>query len=629
MNPKRTDSAPNLAEDFRSQRVRATHRERMRSRGPRAGSRGSWQALTLAVAAAAALGLGIRSLVEVDPERIGSAGLIEALPASYFFALVLSLAAFVASLGLRRHFPALLGLQVLVLIVILHAADPIIHGLPRLEASYRHMGIADYIAQSGQLDPKVDAYFNWPGFFALLAMLSQSTGLHDLTGLATWAPLGVNVLLLLPLLALATRLTSQWRHAWTGVWVFYLASWVGQDYMSPQAYTFVLMVTFVACLLTGFSGWAWPVAAYRLTAGWGRLINWLDPTSARPRGIRLPRGDATVLGVVCAVFAMAMTASHQLTPFAVFSIFAAFLVSGRVRLRFLAMLAAVLPTLWLAVVAEPYWTGHLTQLFGSIGAVGATAASAFTNRLAGSDPHIVVVGARLAESALVIGLAVAGILVARRSRLPWLTAALGAGAPLLLFLVQPYGGELLLRLYLFGLPFAACLVAVPLMPKTQRPLGWLRSSALLLLGAVLATTTLITRYGNDKMENFTPDEVQVVSQLYKAAPTGSILIEALHNTPWRSQQYDGYVYETLLPAKAQPDAARLTCDTVNRLAKKAGAYLIVTQSQKDAAEMLGVGPSGSIDKFMNTCSPSAGWSVVYKNTGGTVFHIKGGVDNAK
>jgi len=167
------------------------------------------------------------------------------------------------------------------------------------------------------------------------------------------------------------------------------------------------------------------------------------------------------------------------------------------------------------------------------------------------------------------------------------------------------------------------------MPKTQRPLGWLRSSALLLLGAVLATTTLITRYGNDKMENFTPDEVQVVSQLYKAAPTGSILIEALHNTPWRSQQYDGYVYETLLPAKAQPDAARLTCDTVNRLAKKAGAYLIVTQSQKDAAEMLGVGPSGSIDKFMNTCSPSAGWSVVYQNTGGTVFHIQGGVDNAK
>jgi hypothetical protein len=55
----------------------------------------------------------------------------------------------------------------------------------------------------------------------------------------------------------------------------------------------------------------------------------------------------------------------------------------------------------------------------------------------------------------------------------------------------------------------------------------------------------------------------------------------------------------------------------------------VTQSQKDAAEMLGVGPSGSIDNFVNTCSPSAGWSVVYENAGGTVFHIQGGAGNAK
>lgn len=60
--------------------------------------------------------------------------------------------------------PWLLVVQLLVLILVLHGADPIIHGLPRLEASYRHLGITDYTTQSGGLDRKLDAYFNWPGF---------------------------------------------------------------------------------------------------------------------------------------------------------------------------------------------------------------------------------------------------------------------------------------------------------------------------------------------------------------------------------------------------------------------------------------------------------------------------------
>lgn len=582
-----------------------------------------WQLAALAGLAAAALALGIWSLLSVDPARIGGTGLIEALPPVYYVALALSLAGFVGTLNLRRYTPALLAGQVMVLVVILHAADPIVHGLPRLEASYRHLGIADYIARSGQLDTNLDAYFSWPGFFDFLGMLSGATGVRDLMGIATWAPLGINLLLLAPLLALATRLTSQPRQAWAGVWIFFLTSWVGQDYLSPQAYAFLLLVTLLACLLSVFSGWAWPTGSKPFTRSLAHTVAKLDPTVPHQGMASPPRADAAVLLVVCAGLLVAMTASHQLTPFAVIPILALFVLTGRLRLRYLPILAAVLPIGWLVFAASAYFEGHLTHLFGSFGDIQANTLGAVTQRVSGSEAHVLVVYTRLAEVAFVWVLAAAGAFMAHRRRTAWLTAAVGALAPLALIPGQPYGGELLLRLYLFSLPFAACLAVLILIPDRQGAPGWKRTIALMALGSVLATATVVTRYGNDSMEQFTPDEISLVNRLYATAPAGSVLIEAVHNTPWKFQKYAEYDYRELLETPARPDAAPLTCDATNRIAQRAGAYLIITTSQKRAAELLETTQPGDLDHFIATCGASPGWTKVFDEAGGVVFHIKG------
>jgi hypothetical protein len=588
----------------------------------------AWSGWGLALVALAALALGVGSMLQVKVPSIGALGLISVLPPGYFVALGLILAGFVATLGLRKARPALLTLQVLVLVVILQGADPIIHGLPRLEASYRHMGIADYIAQTGHLDPRLDAYFNWPGFFSTLAMLSGSTGVRDLSNVATWAPIGVNMLLLAPLLALASRITSNWRHAWASVWMFYLASWVGQDYLSPQACAFLLMVILLACLLTVFGGWAWPVTKRRLTARLSRIVMVLDPAVRPQRRMGLPRSDVAVLEIGCALFVVAMTAAHQLTPFAVIPVLVALLLTGRLRLKMLTLLAVVFPLVWLAIVAAPYTVGHINSLIGSFGAIGQTTTKAVTGRIAGSEGHLIVVNTRLAETALVVILGAIGAAVARGRRVSWLTAALGAGMPVVLYVVQPYGGELLLRLYMYGLPFAASLMVLPLMRKNSSPIGLMRSLGLLLLSSVLAVTTIVSRYGNDLVENFTPDEISVVNELYSVAPAGSVLVEAVHNTPWRSHEYANYQYETLLSATAQPTAARLSCGTVDWLGRANGAYLIVTKSQVDEADMLGIGPEGDVNSFLDSCSTKPGWTLVYQNSGGVIYHIQG-AGNAK
>jgi hypothetical protein len=582
-----------------------------------------WQIGALAGIAALALVLGIWGLRQVDPAQIGGAGLIAVLPPAYFVALALALVGFVGTLNLRRFVPALLAGQVLVTVLILHGADPIIHGLPRLEASFRHLGIADTIAQSGQLNPDLDAYFNWPGFFDLLGMLSGATGAKDLMVIATWAPVGINLLLLAPLLALATRLTANRRQAWAAVWIFYLTSWVGQDYLAPQAYAFILLVTLFACLLSTFGGWAWPMGRNRFTRMLARTVHKLDSSVPRHGLLRPGRRDSAILFGICALILLAMTSSHQLTPFAAIPVLAAFLLIGRLRSRFLPLLALVLPVFWLVFVASAYFQGHRDQLFGSFGDIGANTVGAVSDRISGSDAHLAVVYTRVAEVGVIWVLAMVGAIVGHRRATPWLAAAAGALAPLLLAPAQPYGGELLLRLFLFSLPFAACLVVLPLMWNRPDGPGLVRGVALLVLGAVLATTTLVTRYGNDSMESFSRAEIALVDQLYAAAPPGSILIEAIRNTPWMYQDYAGYDYRALIAVEPRPDAARLSCDTVNQIARRAGAYLIVTSSQEHAADLRGATPAKDLQRFIDTCGSGPGWQKIGENAGGVIFHIEG------
>lgn len=586
--------------------------------------RGDPRALgALVVVAATALILGVWALKTVNVQDIGGAGLLEVLPFPYFLALGLSLAGFVGSLGLKVLRPWLLVIQLLALIVVLHGADPIIHGLPRLEASYRHLGITDYITQSGGLDRKLDAYFNWPGFFGLLAMLSNTTGVHDLTWAATWAPVGVNVLLMPALLALALRLTSSPRQAWAGVWMFYLASWVGQDYLSPQACALLLLLTLIACVLTVFPGWPWNTGgknAGRLR----KLMRRLEPGKPAPLPAELSPSAFILLAGVCVVLLAGMTVAHQLTPFAAIPILALLALGGMCRLRFLPVLAFLLPVCWLVLAATPFLIGHLHTLFGSIGNINAAASASLLNRVGGNPAHQFIVYSRLVEGAAVWVLAGLGSIRGRRLGMRWLAAAMGTVAPFVMFPLQSYGGELLLRIYLFSLPFAATLVVLPFFPRGASPPGFRKLGALLLLGSVIATATVATRYGNDAIENFTPDEIALVNQLYATAPHGSVLIEAVHDTPWRYVHYAGYRYQTVLQAEpARPGDPQPGCASITQLVPSAGAYLIVTPSQVSAADLLNTGPSEGLPHFIDRCALQGGWTMEYRNSGGVIYHLQG------
>jgi hypothetical protein len=574
----------------------------------------------LAALGALALGLGVWSLTRVDVAGIGDAGLFGALPITYFVALALAIAGFALVMRLPRLAGPLALWQIVVLIVILHGADPIVHQLPRLEASYRHLGIIDYISSTGQLNPKLDAYFNWPGFFGLMSMLSRATGTHNMIGIATWAPLGVNLLLLAPLLALASRITSDRRHAWTGVWLFYLTDWIGQDYLAPQAYGFILLVSLVAVVLAAFGGWAFAPRGRALTR-WVRFANRHGAADRPFLGQPQPWQRIGLL-VICALVLIAMTAGHQLTPFAAILLLLALAMVGRSRLRWLPVVAVLAPIGWLVLVATPYLSGHLGHLLSGLGNLADTTSASVGNRVNGSQTHQLVVSARIMEAVTVWALAVGGTVFCWIRRKPWLAAAVGFATPLVLLAAQPYGGEMLLRCYLFGLPFTACLIAMAIFRgRSGRP-SWVTTVTLLAIGLVLGGTTVVSRYGNDAMENFSQPEIALTQQLYQVAPTGSVVIEAVHNTAWQYEHYADYKYVALLDAKARPDATPLTCAHVDTFAHHNTVWLLVTQSQVEAADLLGIGPAGDVAAFVAGCRNSPGWTVVARNAGGTLFEVQ-------
>ena len=183
-----------------------------------------------------------------------------------------------------------------------------------------------------------------------------------------------------------------------------------------------------------------------------QFVTWLDPTRMRQR-LHPPRGGTTVLVVACILLLTAITAAHQLTPFAAFPMLVAMLLIGRCRLPILPVLALVLPVLWLLFVATPYLVGHLDRVFGSIGDIGAIASASVIDRVSGSWGHQLVVYIRLGETAAIWGLAVLGAVVGRVRRTTWLAAAAGLTAPFVLVPAQSYGGELLMRIYyLSGCP---------------------------------------------------------------------------------------------------------------------------------------------------------------------------------
>ncbi|MEU5645053.1 lipopolysaccharide biosynthesis protein [Streptomyces milbemycinicus] len=507
---------------------------------------------------------------EGDLDGMGGLGLVSVLPRTTLLGAALLVVAFVGALWPARPRHGLLAVALVATVVSLHAVPAVLEGEPRFATAWQHVGFLDYIGRTGEAAPDLDARWSWPGFFAGAEFLARAGGVEDFTDVLRWWPTALQLLYLAPMMVLLRSLRASWRAKWTAAWLFALCGWVGQDYFSPQGFTYLFYLLFVAVLLVWFREPR--VLRGRCRPGEAEVA---DAT----RGQR-----GALLGLLLVLF-LASVAAHQLTPFMMLGVVTALVLVRRSELVGLPLLCGVMVAVWVGFLAEPYWSGHFDELFGGVGGVGGNVSSSVSGRIeGGSSVHKLVLYTRVALAGGVLAFACWGVLRRRAAGFAERSLVVLTFVPFLGFGMQSYGGEMALRVFMFALPGACALGALSLFPRVVSARRGLGPVAALMAGLVLMFGFLVARWGNETFERVRPGEVAAMEYVYAHdKPTVRVLWlsnDTVNNVtpamPWGDRDMERVSY---LPTLAPRDPVLV--DGLVEALRGAGpdSYLMVGRGQ--------------------------------------------------
>ncbi|MDQ4105044.1 MAG: hypothetical protein M3186_15520, partial [Actinomycetota bacterium] len=585
----------------------------------------------ICVVGAAGLACYLLSLDEVALDRMNGYGLISVLPVASLVGLALLTLAFVMTLFLSRAYPVLLGAQLVTMVGCLHGVTALIEPLPRFPITWVHMGFVEYIARTGTTAPGLDGRFSWPGFFALVALWIGRTDWHDLVPVLMLTPLVSNLLFLLPLGLLLRNLRASWPAKWFAAWLFVVLNWVGQDYFSPQGFSYWLYLVFLAVLVT----WFRPAVANSASepapepvrncspARWWRRPTLVVPgeLSPRPAGYAV---QAALLLLAVGLFTAA-TVSHQLTPFLMVAACAGLVLARRCVVTGLPMLLAVILVGWISYLTVAYWSGHLGSLLEGIGnVIGNVSSSVWGRASSGSTQHHTVLLVRAALTVGLFGLAVFGMLRRRWRAVDDRIAVVLVLTPFVAVGLHNYGGEIAMRVYLFALPAAALLAAYAFFPETRSKTG--SPGRFIAVGAcalVLVGGFFPARYGNEQYEITRAGELVAVDHVYQQGGPARLLL--LSDTPFSDAPPlipVGYrdverVSHLSVLAPRDPDDVSRVVSTLRGLGRD--SYLMTTRSQDAYLEVTAGYPPGWGDRFRTRLAATPDVHVVVETPDAVVY----------
>ena len=418
-------------------------------------------ALVLAVTSLA-LGMVAGRLTPTD--AVDGSGIVFALPALYWLAVALGVAAtgFIVGAALDGHRwlgPVAPGLW----LGLVHAAPALAHGHARFPIVYTHMGFIRLIEARRTGDILIDARFAWPGFFGLFVapLANLDPRLLDVF-LRLWPTMITGVTAVL-VAALARR--SYPNRPMIGPvssTVFVLLQWTGQDYFSPQSMGFLFYLAIVIVLESG---------PLRPRGAWSSVAPILSRFATAGGDRPASRSNASFVAVLLLAFGAVV--SHPLAPFFICAGLGMLAVYGRIVAWRLLLMVGVAYALWIVVAAEPWWSTRLDELFGQFGQFGGNVESSTSGRTVTSAPaHLFVTRIRTVIGLLTfVATLVLGLVMATdryRHLRPALPLAPLAGIPVVAAGLQSYGGEIIIRVLLFTLPMASILFARMLLALPAR-----------------------------------------------------------------------------------------------------------------------------------------------------------------
>ncbi len=464
---------------------------------------------------------------------MGAYGLVSVLPRTFYVSLMLIVLGVAIEVVRDAIRPFVMVSYLAVLILILFGTACAIEPIASLSVTWLHAGFTGYIFQHGHVLNNYDGRFSWPGVFSMAAMLSAFMGHTNVIGFLRWFPVVIELAYMGPVLAIARYAGVSRRAGWVAAVLFYASNWIYQDNFSPQGIDYLFYLVIVAGVLML---WRPRTMNFRHKSG---VLYVFDHLRSLFSLRRIEGNDAvatndslTTLKVtgLLLVLAFASSMSHQLTPYATVLALLACLGARRLGSPELMVLVALLAIGWLSLGASNYWLAHLSSIFGAVGQVSSTVGSNLTQHVVGSASHRMIVNLRLLLTAFLYGLAGLGIL---RRRTSSRVVELLVGAPFVLLYFQNYGGEGLLRVVLFGLPFSSLLAASAIFPNgvsglprtnlRERGFPIAKAASVFLVVGVCASLMVVTRGGNDAYESFSPGELSAVNYVY-AQPLNNAVV---------------------------------------------------------------------------------------------------------
>ncbi|MET9820352.1 hypothetical protein ABZ038_01750 [Streptomyces sp. NPDC006349] len=586
--------------------------------------------LTLLLAA----GLWLYALPRIGFREMGDYGLLDRLPVTYYLSLLVLTAGFV--LGLRRaaRAPWWPAAHCAAMLFALKAPPAVLYDAVRYPWASKHDAVVDTLLAHGELRPEaalsgnMSAYDQWPGFFTLNGGLVRAFGVEGAAAYANWAPIVLG-LLMMPVLVLIYRtFCRDWRLVWTAVWIFQLANWVGQDYFAPQGLAYLLHLTVLAVVLRHFVR---PGSAGRL-----RDRTFLDPAAA---GVPPPTGSRqrAVCVVILAPLIAAVNATHQLTPVMLCVCLLALCLARRYRNVGLLAVAALLMLAWDLTMGRPLFVETLSTLKDSLGELTQNSRAGYAGQLTGPGPEL----AGRANVAMVLAITVlagAAVVLRRRLTRSALPLLLVSVAPVPLFVVNDYGGEMLFRVYLFALPGGAFFAAAALVPAfagaasrhggakpAKTPRHRAAAVALPAVLLVLSAGFLPSYYGKEKMYYTPPAETALVTRTLDRAPEGALILATTGSFPEALHRYDSLEH-WYFAEQELPENERMLADPAGYLAAGippgATAYVILTRTQDVYTAGEGLLPAGGFDRLRTELSASPLFRTVEAHPYGVVLEYR-------
>ena len=558
----------------------------------------------------AGLGAWAYGVSQVRRQTIGFFGLLASANVWFYLGLAALLAG--GLFELSRSVPRiwLLTTYLAALIVAIYAPVPILYGIPEYAWVYKHIGIAQALGHYGRVTDPSNIYQQWPALFAAVASVSGLARIGPLS-YAAWGPLTFELADALLLLGVFRLLGANRRVTFLALFLYEgLIAWVGQDYLSPQAFGYLLWLGIVTILMR------WLLAPPAVHTRRGVLAR-----ARAPFLVQLPvphgstRAQRALAWTLIAIIYFAIVAAHQLTPYMAITGIGALVLLGVVRRGWLLLLM-------LATIAGGYLALHyslIAQQYGGLFSGG----DVFENA---SGVDVFHHGAEAITADIVRALAGCMWLLALVAIVHWRralgrvsTIAALAFSPFVLVFMQAYGGEAIYRVFLFSAPWCALLIAdllVELRAKLWQ--GLAVSTCFVALAAGLQGL-----YGPVAVYTFTKAELAASLWLYSHAAPGSMFVLADDNFPrLETANYNSYVLH-IMPAG--PQLPEISLDEVNGVEAWIDSFgnhsVYVVFSSSMAAYATYFNSPRDYAQLATAVQSTPGWSVVFRNADTTIYRV--------